>query len=308
MQAQHGIHAELARFEVIEGTVRRTRVIDVNPAAAMAGNAAADILLEPYDSLQIREISEWRDQLSVVLTGEVRFPGRYSFNPGDSLVDVIERAGGLTDQAFPEGGVFLRQYLRQREEKQIAELTAKIESDLASLALQASNADAATLQAQSAGDALLAKLRNTRATGRMVIDLPAILANPDDEGKKVLLKDNDRLLIPAFSQDVTVLGEVQFPTSHLYAGGLSRNDYIGRSGGLTLNAAKKQVYVVRANGAVLGGNQSNWFNSGRRINIEPGDTIVVPLDTHRVSKLQLWTSVTQVVFNLAIAVAAVNSF
>ena len=125
---------------------------------------------------------------------------------------------------------------------------------------------------------------------------------------KVFLKDDDRLLIPAFSQDVTVLGEVQFPTSHLYAGKLSRDDYIGRSGGLTLNAAKKQVYVVRANGAVLGGNQSSWFNSGRRINIEPGDTIVVPLDTQRVSKLQLWTNVTQVIFNLAIAVAAVNSF
>jgi protein involved in polysaccharide export with SLBB domain len=300
--------AELARFEVIDGTVRRTRIIKVNPTAALANQGDKNILLEPYDSLQIREIQEWREQLSVLLEGEVRFPGRYSFNPGDSLASIIERAGGITDQAFPEGGIFLRRELRDREEQQIAELTDKIESDLASLALQAANENTGVIEAQSAGNALLTKLRNTRATGRLVIDLPAILADPESEVTKVLLKQDDRLLIPAITQDVTVLGEVQFPTSHLFANTLSRDEYISRSGGITQNAAKKQIYIVRANGAVLGGNQSSWFSSGRRINIEPGDTIVVPLDTHRVSKLQLWTDVTQVLFNLSIAVAAVNSF
>jgi protein involved in polysaccharide export with SLBB domain len=133
-----------------------------------------------------------------------------------------------------------------------------------------------------------------------------MLASPENKTYEVLLKQNDRLLIPDFSQAVTVLGEVQFPTSHLHAKDLSRNDYIGRSGGITQNAAKKQIYVVRANGSVLGGNQSNWFNSGRSINIEPGDSIVVPLDTQRVSKLQLWSGVTTVIYNLAIAVAAIN--
>jgi len=307
-EGAYAIEAELARFEVIDGTVRRTRIIKVNPTAALANQGDANILLEPYDSLQIREIQEWREQLSVLLEGEVRFPGRYSFNPGDSLASVIERAGGVTDQAFPEGGIFLRRELREREALQIAELTDKIESDLASLALQAANEDTGVIEAQSAGNALLTKLRNTRATGRLVIDLPAILANPERELTKVLLKQGDRLLIPAFTQDVTVLGEVQFPTSHLFSNTLSRDEYISRSGGITQNAAKKQIYIVRANGAVLGGNQSGWFNVGRRINIEPGDTIVVPLDTHRVSKLQLWTDVTQVLFNLSIAVAAVNSF
>jgi polysaccharide export outer membrane protein len=105
-----------------------------------------------------------------------------------------------------------------------------------------------------------------------------------------------------------VLGEVQFPTSHLFSKSLSRNDYINQSGGESQNAARKQIYVVRANGAVLGGNLSGWLNSGRSIRIQPGDTIVVPLDTRRVSKMQFWGDVTQILFNLSIAVAAVNSF
>jgi polysaccharide export outer membrane protein len=307
-EGAYQIEAELARFEVINGTVRRTRIILVNPTAALANQGEADILLEPYDSLQIRQIQEWRQQLSVLLEGEVKFPGRYSYNTGDSLASVIDRAGGITDQAFPGGGIFLRAALREKEEQQIAELTNKIERDLASLALLESNNDGGVMEAQSAGNALLDKLRNTQATGRLVIDLPAILANPEDERTKVLLKQGDRLLVPAVTQDVTVIGEVQFPTSHLFTNKLSRDDYIGRSGGITQNAAKKQIYIVRANGAVLAGNQSGWFNNGRRINIEPGDTIVVPLDTRQSSALELWTNVTQIIFNMAIAVAAVNSF
>lgn len=304
-EAAYELSAEMARFEIVEGTIRRTRVIQINPEAALGGEPGADILLEPYDSLQIREVQEWRDQLSVEITGEVRFPGVYSFNPGDTLVSVIERAGGLTDQAFPQGGIFLREELRERESEQIDLLTQRIESDLASLALQAANENAAVQQAQSAGNALLSKLRNTQATGRLVIDLESMLANPDNADVAVLLKNNDQLMIPDVSQDVTVLGEVQFPTSHLFIEGLDRNGYIDRSGGMTINAAEKQVYLVRANGAVLTG-KSGWFGRGDSTRVQPGDTIVVPLDTQKVSKLQLWTNVTSVIYNLSVAVAAIN--
>lgn len=290
--------AELSRFEIIDNTIRRTKVIKVYPIEALAGKDDADILLEPYDTLQIRQIQEWRQQLSINIEGEVRFPGRYSFNTGDTLASVIERAGGLTAQSFPEGGIFLREELREREEIRIAELSSKIESDLASLTLQAANENAAVQDAQNAGAALLTKLRNTEATGRLVINLPKMLAAPENPSYMVLLKQNDKLMIPSITQSVTVIGEVQFPTSHLYSKALSRNDYINQSGGETQNAEKKRIYVVRANGAVLNG----------RVKISAGDTIVVPLDTNRVSKLQLWANITEILFNLSIVVAAVNSF
>jgi protein involved in polysaccharide export with SLBB domain len=281
--------AEISRYKIVGETVRNTEVIFVNPSVALAGNLDADILLQPYDSLQIRRLQEFREQLSVNLVGEVRYPGRYSFNPGDTLVSIIERAGGLTEIAFPSGGVFLREQLREREQEQINLLTERLESELASAAIQTANEDESVLDSQTAGEALLAQLQQTEATGRLVIDLVAMLRYPDDPTYRVLLRDNDELFIPQFSQDVTVLGEVQFPTSHLHRNDLDRDDYISRSGGITQLAAKKQIYLVRANGSVIAANQSGWFSNGEARKVYPGDTIVVPLDTQRVSKLTLWT-------------------
>jgi protein involved in polysaccharide export with SLBB domain len=115
------------------------------------------------------------------------------------------------------------------------------------------------------------------------------------------------LAVPRRAQEVTVLGEVQFPTSHFYQPGLKRSTYVDSSGGYTVRADKGRVYVVRANGQVVGVGGSRWF-SGKKTTIEPGDTIVVPLDTDRVPSLIQWASITQVLFNLALAAAAVNSF
>jgi hypothetical protein len=84
---------------------------------------------------------------------------------------------------------------------------------------------------------------------------------------------------------------------------LGRDDYIGLSGGTTQKADDKRIYVVRANGSVETGSGSRWFQSAG--SIQPGDTIVVPLDAERMRPLPLWTAVTTIVFNLAVAVAAV---
>jgi len=299
--------AEISRYKVIAGNVRQTEVIKIQPDAALRGNLDEDILLQPYDSLQIRKVQEYRDQLSVSLRGEVKFPGRYSFNPGDTLVSVLERAGGLTDIAFPGGGVFLREELREREQEQIEFLTDRVESDLASLAIKTANEDDSVTQAQSAGEALLAQLRGTEAVGRLVIDLDGMLKRPDDPDYRVLLRDNDELLIPQITQSVTVLGEVQFPTSHLYRSALDRDDYINSSGGIKQNAAKKQIYLVRANGSVIAGSRSKWFGGGSSNQVSAGDTIVVPLDTQKVGKIKLWTDVSTVLFNLAATLGVIDS-
>jgi hypothetical protein len=104
-----------------------------------------------------------------------------------------------------------------------------------------------------------------------------------------------------------VLGEVQNATSHFYREGVGRNDYISMSGGYTARADKGRIYVVRANGMVVTNASSRWFSRGDT-RIMPGDTIVVPLEADRVRPLTLWTSVTQILYNIAVAVAAVNSF
>ena len=123
----------------------------------------------------------------------------------------------------------------------------------------------------------------------------------------MVVKDGDRLLVPGQMQEVTVLGEVQSATSHLWNPGFSRNDYVRLSGGTTQNADEGRIYVVRANGSVVSGHSSAWFK-GRDSMIRPGDTVVVPLDAQRMRPLPMWTAITTIIYNLAISVAAINSF
>jgi hypothetical protein len=215
---------------------------------------------------------------------------------------VLERAGGLTEFAFPQGSVFTRTEIREREAAQLQTLANRLESDLATLSLSDPNA----IDAISVGQTLLNQLRNTEPTGRVTIRLEDIVAGraPND----VILQDGDELAVPDFRQEVAVLGEVQYPTSHLYEPGLSRDDYIGKSGGLTQRADKGRVYVVRANGEVVTEGGGRWFSRSAATDIQPGDTVVAPLEVDRLRPLALWASVTQIAYNLAVAVAAVNSF
>jgi protein involved in polysaccharide export with SLBB domain len=124
----------------------------------------------------------------------------------------------------------------------------------------------------------------------------------------VALRDGDRLIIPKMKQEVTVIGEVQTTTSHFFQPRLTRDDYISLSGGFTRKADKGRVYVVRADGSVIASEGMGWFRRSANVAIKPGDTIVVPLDTERMPALPLWQAVTSIIYNLAIAAAAVNSF
>ncbi|MDJ0928647.1 MAG: SLBB domain-containing protein [Gammaproteobacteria bacterium] len=299
--------AELTRFRIGAAGARETELIQVDLTAALSGDPFANVSLMPYDILIIKQIPDWDDPIEIELVGEFRFPGVFPVRRGETLSSVIERAGGLTELAFVEGSIFTREFLREREIEQLASLRTRLRSDLSALALQrAQTPDGNSADAYSIGQSLLREMETVEAQGRLVINLARVLAKPGDPLVDVLLRDGDRLVVPPFSQEVTVLGEVQYSTSHLYQSGLSRKDYIDMSGGLTVRADKKRIYIVRANGAVMTGSGSAWFRQGQTV--QPGDTVVVPLDTDRLPTITQWASITQILFNLAIAAAAVNSF
>jgi protein involved in polysaccharide export with SLBB domain len=306
--AAFGGKAELARYETGGDGARQTEMVDIDLAAVLRGDPAADVPLRPFDFLLIKETPNWMDQESVTLLGEVRFPGTYPITRGETLHHVLERAGGLTSLAFPQGSVFLREELREREQRQLELLRERTRSDMATMALRAAAANqGGAAQALGSTESLLNQLQNAEAVGRLVIDLPGLIEDGEGSTRDIVLRHGDRLLVPKFKQEVTVIGEVQTNTSHLFGTTLSANDYIAMSGGTTQKADRGRTYVVRADGSVVQKNAS-WFSRGQGATIHPGDTIVVPFDTERLPPLPFWTSVTQILYNLAIGVAAVNSF
>jgi protein involved in polysaccharide export with SLBB domain len=306
--------AELTRYEVVGGNARQTELIEVNLAAIRRGDPGADLPLKPYDVLVIKITPQWEEPGSIVLEGEFRFPGTYPIHRGETLHSVLQRAGGLTDLAFDEGTVFIREELRKREKEQLELLTNRMQSDLTSLSLVALATSAATASSGSnpaqgleIGQQLITQLRDTKPVGRLVIDIDQVMKGPVGGPGDVVLRDGDKLIVPKKTQEITILGEVQSPTSHIYQAGLTRNDYIAKSGGATQKADLKRIYVVRADGDVVSGGRSGWFRRTQSIDIRPGDTIVVPLDTERVRSLPLWTQVTTIIYNLAVALLAVHS-
>jgi polysaccharide export outer membrane protein len=298
--AAYATDAELTRYEVINGEYRETELISVNLAGLLRGDASADLTLAPYDYLSIKEVSRWRGEEAVTLRGEVVFPGTYPIRRGETLSSVLERAGGLTELAFPEGSVFTREELRERERRQIEVLASRIERDLAALSVT----DPQSASTLTTGQALVSQLRSAVPTGRWAIRLDEIVEGREESD--IVLKGGDELMVPDQRQEVTVLGEVQYATSHVFTRSLSRDDYIDRSGGLSQRADKKRIYVVRANGEVVADNGGAWFRRDIGGDIRPGDSIVVPLDIDQ--PLARWGSITQIIYNLALGAAAVASF
>jgi protein involved in polysaccharide export with SLBB domain len=307
--------AELTRYAVVDGDTRQTELISVDLAAIRRGDPAADLRLKPYDVLLIKPIPLWAEPGTIEVVGEVRFPGKYPIHQGETLHTVLIRAGGFTEAAFLEGAVFVREELRTREREQLELLANRMQSDLAALSLEAiassavgsSGGSAAAGQSLVVGQQLLAQLRDAKPVGRLVVDISAIQHGPINGPEDVVIKDGDKLVIPKKTPEITILGEVQSPTSHVYQPGLTRDEYIAKSGGTTQKADRKRIYVVRANGDVVAGGRSGWFRRSQSIEMRPGDTIVVPLDTERVNALPMWQAVTTIIYNLAVALLAVRS-
>jgi protein involved in polysaccharide export with SLBB domain len=298
--------AELTRVESSDGESLDMQIFSVSLGGVISGGdtgVGVNFPLSPNDYLGVRVLPNEGIGGTMELQGEVTFPGLYPFQGGETLFSVLERAGGLTDQAFAGGSVFLREDLVEREQQRLEDLAVQVESDISATALQG-GADAN--EVLGVGQALADRLRNTVPTGRLAIDLDRIIttANPSFD---ITLKDGDALLVPELSQEITVMGEVQYPTSHLYQDGLGREDYINLSGGVSSQADERRIYIVRANGEVGGTQGSRWFSQGQNSDVLPGDTVVVPVDTP-LQGLAFWSSVTQIMYNLAIASAAVSSF
>ena len=283
------------------------RASTVSISVALGENAGANFKLRPLDNALFKTVPEYRDQSIVSLKGEVKFPGDYPFARGETLTSVINRAGGFTELAYSAGAVFTREALKTREQQEMQRLEEKLTEEMKAEQLKTANGD---IKLDPEADRLrqeaLDELGAAEAVGRLVIPLQNMIDGIADD---LVLEDGDALIIPGYRQEVSIVGEVQQPTSYLYSRGLAVQDYIDLSGGVLKSADKKGVYLVKASGQVIMPKRALFRFGSKNAVVEPGDTIVVPLDTDdkKLSGISLVTEVSQIIYQLSLGAAAINS-
>src|SRR5262249_19080233 len=152
--------------------------------------------LQPHDFLTIKELPQWSEQETVEVVGEVRFPGVYPIQRGEALSSILKRAGGLTDLAFPDGTIFVREDLKTREKEHLEQLATRLQSDLLNYSLQAAQQKVDAGNVLSLGQSLLTQLQAVAPTGRLVVDINRIM-NPGNRGEyDLLVKNGDKLMVP----------------------------------------------------------------------------------------------------------------
>lgn len=295
-------HAELTRITSNESGTDVAHInLDLRRVLEM--DSAHNIALKSKDRVNVLPIPNWQDNITVALSGEVKFPGTYTIRRGESLAQVIKRAGGFTDFADLNAAIFTRSSLRIRERQQLKKLTDDLKREMAAKSFERQSS-LTTQSSYSDVKLLLNDLSKIDAVGRLIIDLPTILAG--SAGADVELKNGDALVIPTKRQSINVIGEVYVSTSHMYESTVTLEEYIDRSGGFKQRAASDSVYIIKSNGSVVLPRSDSWFAVEQNIELEAGDTIVVPLDTEYVDNLSLWNSATQIVYQLAVTVAAIG--
>jgi protein involved in polysaccharide export with SLBB domain len=285
----------------------------------LEGDASQNLELMPGDVVTIFSKADIRVPQAqqtryVRLEGEFVSSGVYSVLPGETLRHLVQRAGGLTPEAYLYGAEFTRESTRrvqqQRLNEYIDQITLQVSANTTNSfgrALNASDSAAATA-AQQQNQNVISSLRQLRATGRIVLEMPAD-AHDVSELPDLPLEDGDRFILPRIPSTVSVDGAVYNQNSFVYDPSRRVGGYIRLAGGANRDADKSRSYVIRASGSVLSKQYSSSLrgNSFDSLHIYPGDTVVVPLNLTKGQTLRTIVSVAQIVGQLGIAVAAGNT-
>jgi protein involved in polysaccharide export with SLBB domain len=285
-------------------------------------DASQDLPLQPGDSITIfsqRDIRVPMDQQTkyVTLEGEFAHSGVYSVRPGESLRDLVVRAGGLTSKAFLYGADFTRESTRILQQQRIDEYARviAIQADRGTQALAivgntsggASDVAASRIAAQE----LSARLQQIRATGRIVLQFRPSSSKINDI-PPMNLENGDHFVVPTEPATVSVVGAVYDQNSFLYSPGLPVSRYLRLAGGSDRDADAHHSFVIRADGSVVGRSSIKhygaWGKSFEDIRLNPGDTLVVPEKTLRPTAMRGFLEWSQMFAQLALGAAAIKTF
>lgn len=310
-----------AVVERVDKKTLTTRLIPFNLGAlVIEHDAKSDVTLEPGDVVTVFSDADIRvpraQQTKYVrLEGEFVHAGVYSVLPGETLRQLVLRAGGLTSQAYLYGSQFSRESTRREQQQRLDEyvsaLSYQIEISASNKATSVvSPTEAATVGASVASQReLVNRLHEIRATGRVVLHIEPFRSDvnslPD-----LPLEDGDRFVVPPIPSTVGIVGAVYDPNSFVYIPHRHAGEYLRTAGGPNRNADRKQIFIIRADGSVVSRqylDRNLWTDDkfDREV-IYPGDTIVVPEHLNKTTLLRGLTDWSAVFSQFALGAAAIN--
>ncbi|MGD0442393.1 MAG: SLBB domain-containing protein [Edaphobacter sp.] len=284
----------------------------------LEGDSSQNLELMPGDVVTIFSKADIRVPQSqqtrfVRLEGEFASAGIYSVLPGETLRQLVKRAGGTTPDAYLYGSEFTRESTRRVQQQRLNEYVDQIALQVSTTAVNSANSavsaqdTAALAAAQQQNQNVINSLRQARATGRIVLEL-----QPDSHDASQLpdlpLEDGDQFIVPRIPSTVSVDGAVYNQNSFVFDPSRRLGGYVRLAGGANRDADKGRAYVIRASGAVISKQYSsslrgNGFDS---LGLYPGDTVVIPLNFNKGKTLRLIVDLAQIVGQFGIAIAAAN--
>jgi protein involved in polysaccharide export with SLBB domain len=274
--------ADLTSYSVMNGTRIQGERSAIAIGNAIDNAAATDVVLKAGDVLTVHKLTGWDDiGSSITLEGEVAHPGSYGFQQGERLSSVLRRAGGFRDTAYPDGAVLIRTEVQKLEEKSRDELIRQIETSSSAARITPTIApgdQAMQLQlVQAQQEQILSHLKSQPAVGRMVIHVDADIASWENTPADIEVRTGDTLRVPKRPGFVLVSGQVYNSSAITFAPGKPASWYLHRAGGPTEVANTKEIFVIRANGSVVGHENGTFFRHDvLGTKLEPGDVVVVP--------------------------------
>ncbi len=285
------LEANLDNVEVTSREFGR-RTID------LSAEDARDITINPGDTIRVNQKFNKITDQSVKIMGEVNNPGHYDLVAGDTLLSLIERAGGMTEQGYPAGALFSRAMERKREERRYKAQAQDLQMKLASSLEQATENKKPDPTQIKASESLISELKHAKAVGRITVEANPILLK-ENPALDILLESGDKIFIPKRPLTVRVAGEVLSPASLQFRQGKDPLEYIRQAGGTTYYADKDRAFVIYPDGSAQPLKINSWNHSASLI--PPGSTIIVPRDPKPFDFLESAERVSQILANLAIS-------
>jgi protein involved in polysaccharide export with SLBB domain len=309
-------------YAVIERQSRENLTTSLLPfnlgRVVLEGDASQNLELLPGDVVTIFSKADLRVPQSqqtrfVRLEGEFISSGVYSVRPGETLRELVRRAGGLSSEAYLYGSEFTRESTRRVQQQRLNEYVDQIQLQASTNATNnagraiSAQETAALAAAQQQNQNIINSLRQARATGRIVLELP-VDSHDVAQLPELPLEDGDRFIVPRIPSTVNVDGAVYNQNSFLYDPHRRLGDYIRLAGGASRDADKNRSFVIRAGGDVISKQYSSSLrgNGFESLRLYPGDTVVVPLNLDKGKNLRLIVDIAQIVGQFGIAIAATN--